>query len=43
LWALPTVVGTVNGTVVVVVLVDTPGADDPSTVAPGVGSKSIQP
>jgi hypothetical protein len=43
LWALPRVVVTVDGTVVVVVVVDTTGADDPSTVAPGVGSKSIQP
>jgi hypothetical protein len=42
LWALPELVGVANGTVVVTVVARA-GAEDPFTLVPGVGSKSIQP
>jgi hypothetical protein len=43
LWAPPELGGVRTGTVVAVVVVDNEGAEDPPTLAPGVGSKSIHP
>jgi hypothetical protein len=43
LWALPELVGVADRTVVVVAAVGKAGAEDPFTLVPGVGSKSIQP
>jgi hypothetical protein len=43
LCVVPEVGGVAEGRVVVVAVVAEAGAEDPCTLVPGVGSKSIQP